>query len=75
MTAPPQLTPEQAEQLTRALRDVAEAFRRMAEAITPAMAEACRAIARAAEAAQTASRDDYALAPPPPADQPKESRP
>ncbi|MET9555107.1 hypothetical protein [Streptomyces sp. NPDC006645] len=63
--APP--TAVDPEQLRAAVEQLGAALRAWVVAVTPAVRAAAQALALAAEAASTASRDDYALAPPPPA--------
>lgn len=62
---PPPFDPEQ---FRAAVEQCAAGLRAWAEALAPAIRTAAQVIARAAEAARTAYRDDYALAPPAPAD-------
>lgn len=57
-TPRPELTPEQAEELGKTLRDVTAAWRRILAALAPVVREACRAVALASEAHQRARIPD-----------------
>ncbi|MFE5395782.1 hypothetical protein ACFQ9U_14585 [Streptomyces sp. NPDC056568] len=67
MTSPPPIPPTvDPEQVRAAVEEVRTALKAWAEAVAPAIRAAAQAFAQLAEAARTASRDDYALAPPRP---------
>lgn len=63
---PPPPVPD-AEQLRAAVEQLSSALRAWVVALTPGIRAAAQALAQVAEAVRTASRDDYDLAPPPPA--------
>jgi hypothetical protein len=57
VTAPPQLTPEQVEHVTRQLRAVTEAYRSMLATLAPAVAETCRQLHDALKSAGLLDKD------------------